>query len=119
MQEEGDDYFVFLLSDANLAQYGVSAHTLAAALLGDEGTRHHGGDYSPEERRKDDARYQVHEGSRLPRVTMEGEGRRIAGFKDSNATLPLCSRVFFIPENAPDLRIAATYSLQFSRIRAR
>ena len=36
VQEEGDDYFVFLLSDANLAQYGVSATTLAAALLSDE-----------------------------------------------------------------------------------
>ena len=35
-KEDADDYFVFLLSDANLSQYGVSAQNMAAALLGDQ-----------------------------------------------------------------------------------
>ena len=35
VNEEGDDYYVFLLSDANLAQYGVSPKSLADALLAD------------------------------------------------------------------------------------
>ena len=34
-KEEGDDYYVFLLSDANLAQYGVNPKTLADTLLTD------------------------------------------------------------------------------------
>jgi hypothetical protein len=33
--DEGDDYYVFLLSDANLAQYGVSPKSLADALMAD------------------------------------------------------------------------------------
>ena len=33
-KEEADDYFVFLLSDANLSQYGITAQSMAAALLG-------------------------------------------------------------------------------------
>lgn len=33
--EEGDDYFVFLISDANLSAYGVSPSALAKALLDD------------------------------------------------------------------------------------
>ena len=33
--EPGDDYYVFLCSDANLAMYGVSPKSLAEALLGD------------------------------------------------------------------------------------
>ena len=32
---QGDDYFVFLISDANLAAYGVSSSMLAEALLAD------------------------------------------------------------------------------------
>ena len=32
LKAEADDYFVFLLSDANLAEYGVSAGNLAAIL---------------------------------------------------------------------------------------
>lgn len=34
-QEPGDDYYVFMLSDANLAMYGVSPKSLATALMSD------------------------------------------------------------------------------------
>jgi hypothetical protein len=34
-KEEGDDYYVFLLSDANLSAYGVTPKTLAKAMLVD------------------------------------------------------------------------------------
>ena len=33
--EQGEDYFVFLISDANLAAYGVSSEMLATALMQD------------------------------------------------------------------------------------
>jgi len=36
VKEPGDDYFVFLLSDANLAGYGVSARSLTKALCSDK-----------------------------------------------------------------------------------
>lgn len=32
VEKPADDYFVFLLSDANLGQYGVSARTLSQAM---------------------------------------------------------------------------------------
>ncbi len=35
VKEEADDYFVFLLSDANMDRYGISSTTLAAVLLDD------------------------------------------------------------------------------------
>jgi von Willebrand factor A domain-containing protein 8 len=35
VREEADDYFVVVLSDANLSSYGISAHNLASVLLGD------------------------------------------------------------------------------------
>jgi len=35
-EEPGDDYFVFVLSDANLAGYGVSARSLTKALCSDK-----------------------------------------------------------------------------------
>ena len=33
--EEGDDYFLFVISDANLAMYGVTPQSLASAVLSD------------------------------------------------------------------------------------
>jgi hypothetical protein len=36
VKEEGDDYFVFLLSDANLAAYGITSKSLATILLSDK-----------------------------------------------------------------------------------
>jgi hypothetical protein len=33
MAAPGDDFFVFLLSDANLSDYGVSSHSLASVLV--------------------------------------------------------------------------------------
>jgi hypothetical protein len=36
VQQEADDYYVYLLSDANLASYGVSPKTLAKCLMADE-----------------------------------------------------------------------------------
>ena len=34
-QQAADDYFVFIISDANLEGYGVSAEALSSALLSD------------------------------------------------------------------------------------
>jgi len=35
VKEEGDDYFVFVLSDANLSAYGITSTTLKAVLFTD------------------------------------------------------------------------------------
>ena len=36
LKEEADDYFVFLLSDANLNQYGITAKALSSSLMFDK-----------------------------------------------------------------------------------
>lgn len=36
VKEEGDDYFVFLLSDANLRRYGIRPEELAEVLVADK-----------------------------------------------------------------------------------
>jgi hypothetical protein len=40
-REEADDYFVFVLSDANLSQYGISPTSLAQTLLADRRVNAH------------------------------------------------------------------------------
>ena len=39
MAEEADDFFVFLLSDANLSQYGVTSNTMRQALMSEAKVR--------------------------------------------------------------------------------